>query len=98
MTKCFCCIHNNVCAKVPEIFESCRYFLDRNQVIVPPCSIGGDIYILITKKLRQDCETFSMIKKSKLTYSNLERVLEDIGDTVFLTEKDAREALRELQA
>lgn len=98
MTKCFCCIHCNVCAKVPEIFENCRYFLDRNQVIVPPCPIGGDIYILITKKLRRDCETFSLIKKSKLTYSNLERVIEDIGDTVFLTEEEARDALRELQA
>ena len=80
---------------MPEIFENCRHYLGRDLTIALPCAIGSDIYYLVTKKYRPDRESFTMIRKSALTYGNLERVMKDLGDTVFLTREEADRAMME---
>ena len=58
-------------------------------VIVPPCPMGTTIYILATRCPKAGSPKFTFIKNSKLTYSNLERVIRDLGDTVFIDRKEA---------
>lgn len=43
-----------------------------NGVIVPPCKVGSTIYMLVTKRARVYSEPYTMIKKSKVTFGNLE--------------------------
>ena len=66
-----------------------------NGVIVPPCKVGTTIYMIVTKRAKVTREYFYFIKKTKLTFLNLERVLENWGKTVFLTRE---EAISKLQA
>ena len=70
-------------------------YLINNGVIVPPCPIGTKIYMLVTKRARLNLPPFTFIKDSKLTFHNIERVIEDFGKTVFLTRKEAEQALKE---
>lgn len=62
-------------------------------VIVPPCKIGTTIYMIVEKRAKVTREYFRFIKKTKLTFLNLERVLETWGKTVFLTREEAEKAL-----
>lgn len=59
-----------------------------NGVIVPPCKIGEPVYIAI-KKTSRHCKAYAYVRKSKLKYSNLARVIADFGKTVFLTRAEA---------
>lgn len=68
-----------------------------NGVIVPPCPIGTEIYMLVTKRARLNLPPFTFVKDSKLTFYNLERVIEEFGKTVFLTRKEAEQALKEMK-
>lgn len=76
-------------------FEFSADYLLENGVIVPPCKVGTTIYMIVTKRAKVTREYFRFIKKTKLTFLNLERVLENWGKTVFLTEE---EAISKLQA
>lgn len=74
--------------------EECRdedisAHLLENGVIVPPCRIGEKIFILVSKRPRINLPEFTFIKESRLTYLNLERVLNEYGTSVFLTRKEA---------
>ena len=40
---------------------------------------------------------FIFIKKSKLTFLNMERILQDFGKTVFLTREEAEKALEAME-
>lgn len=61
--------------------------------IVLPCPMGTTIYIIVSQRSRSDLPYHQWIKKSKLVYSNLERVLAEWGDRVFLTRDEAEERL-----
>jgi len=61
--------------------------------IVLPCPMGTTIYIIVSQRSRSDLPYHQWIKKSKLVYSNLERVLAEWGDRVFLTKDEAEERL-----
>lgn len=68
-------------------------YLIANGVIVPPCPIGTKIYMLVTKRAKPYPE-YTFIKDSKLTFSNLERVIERFGKTVFLSREEAEQKLK----
>jgi hypothetical protein len=58
------------------------------EVIVPPCKIGEPVYIAI-KKTSRHCKAYAYVRKSKLTYKNMARVISDFGKTVFLSKEEA---------
>ena len=63
------------------------------RVAVLPCKVGDTVYLIVTKRARIYAPEFRFIKKSKLTFLNMERVLQDFGKTVFLTREEAEKAL-----
>ena len=68
-------------------------YLLENGMIVPPCKMGTTIYMIVEKRASVTREYFRFIKKTKLTFLNLERVLKCFGKTVFLTREEAKQAL-----
>ncbi len=62
--------------------------------IVPPVKVGDVVYMIVKKRAKVSREYFHFIKKTKLTFLNLERVLKTWGKTVFLTKKAAEKALK----
>lgn len=69
-------------------------YLLENGVIVPPVKVGDTIYMIVGGKAKITREYFRFIKKTKLTFLNLERVSKDWGKTVFLTKEEAEKALK----
>ena len=65
-----------------------------NGVIVPPCKVGDKVYMLVTKRSKVSFPPFTFVKVSRLTFYNLERVLQDFGKTVFLTREEAEAKLK----
>lgn len=81
--------------------------LIENGVIVPPCKLGSEIYMLVTrhtksfewenKKMFLQNNQHTFIKKTTFTKSNLFKVIEEFGKTVFLTKEEAEQALEEAE-
>ena len=67
------------------------------RVVVLPCKVGDTVYLIVTKRARVYMPEFSFVKKSRLTFSNMERVLRDFGKTVFLTREEAEKALEAMK-
>lgn len=63
------------------------------RVVVLPCKVGDTVYLIVTKRAKVYMPEFRFIKKSKLTFLNMERILQDFGKTVFLTREAAEKAL-----
>mgnify|MGYP006935593332 CR=1 FL=1 len=63
------------------------------RVVVLPCKVSDTVYLIVTKRARTYTPEFRFIKKSRLTFLNMERVLQDFGKTVFLTREEAEKAL-----
>lgn len=62
--------------------------------VVLPCEVGDTIWMIVTKRPKISMPEFSFIKRSRLSWLNIERVLIDFGKTVFLTYEEAEAALR----
>lgn len=86
---CSNCNSNGICFTHSEA----EYLLD-NGVIVPPVKVGDTIYMIVEKRAKITREYFRFIKKTKLTFLNLERVLKDWDKTAFLTKAEAEKALK----
>ena len=81
--------------------------LIENGVIVPPCKLGSEIYMLVTrhtksfewenKKMILQNNQHTFIKKTTFTKSNFFKVIEEFGKTVFLTKEDAEQKLGGVQ-
>ena len=67
------------------------------RLVVLPCKVGDTVYLIVTKRARIYAPEFRFIKKSKLTFLNMERVLQDFGKTVFLTNEEAEKALEAMK-
>ena len=71
------------------------------RLVVLPCKIGDKIhYIAENGRIdfaRVYMPEFRFIKKSKLTFLNMERILQDFGKTVFLTREEAEKALEAME-
>jgi hypothetical protein len=70
--------------------------IENGTLLELPCPIGSPVYILITKRPKITHPEFTFIKKSRLTYYNLERVIKGFGETVFLTSEEAKTALERM--
>ena len=77
-----------------DYIENIADYLLANGVIVPPCKVGSKIYMLVTKRSKVSFPPFTFVKVSRLTFYNLERVLQDFGKTVFLTKEEAEAKLK----
>lgn len=75
--------------------EDIADYLLENGVIVPPCKVGDTIYMIVEKRTKITRDYFRFIKTTKLTFSNMERVINEIGKTVFLNKEEAEQALKE---
>ena len=58
-----------------------------------PCKMGDKLWIIVTKRPRVYSPEFSFVKKSKLTWNNLQQVLKGLKKTVFTTREEAEKAL-----
>lgn len=63
------------------------------RLVVLPCKVGDTVYLIVTKRARNYTPEFRFVKKSRLTFLNMERVLQDFGKTAFLTREEAEKAL-----
>lgn len=76
-------------------YDQITDYLLANGVIVPPCKVGDTVYMIVERRARITMPYYSFIKKTELTYCNMERVIKDFGKTVFLTKEEAEQALKE---
>ena len=67
------------------------------RLAVLPCKVGDTVYLIVTKRSKVYMPEFSFVKKSRLTFLNIERVLQDFGKTVFLTRGEAEKALEAMK-
>ena len=67
------------------------------RLVVLPCKVGDTVYLIVTKRARIYTPEFRFIKKSRLTFLNMERVLQGFGKTVFLTREEAEKALEAMK-
>lgn len=63
------------------------------RLVALPCKVGDTVYLIVTKRAGIYAPEFRFIKKIKLTFLNMERILQDFGKTVFLTREEAEKAL-----
>lgn len=63
------------------------------RLVVLPCKVGDTVYLIVTKRARNYTPGFRFIKKSRLTFLNMERILQDFGKEAFLTREEAEKAL-----
>ena len=76
--------------------KDCKQFKHKSECMVLPCSISTTIYMLVTKRPKMSLPEFTFIKETKLTFMNMERVINDFGEKVFLTKTEAEQKLKEL--
>ena len=74
--------------------EYCVRFKSKANIIELPCPVGTTIYMIVEKRAKLTMPYYKFIKESKLTYSNMERVMAGFGKTVFLTREEAEWALK----
>ena len=55
------------------------------RLVVLPCKVGDTVYLIVTKRARNYTPEFRFVKKSRLTFSNMERILQDFVKEAFLT-------------
>ena len=63
------------------------------RVVVLPCKVGDTVWLVVTKRSRIYATEHKFVKRSRLTFLNMERVLQEFGKTVFLTREEAEKAL-----
>lgn len=63
------------------------------RLVVLPCKVGDTVYLIVTKRARNYTPEFRFIKKSRFTFLNMERILQDFGKEAFLTREEAEKAL-----
>lgn len=75
-------------AKLAE-FEDAE---ENGLLVCLPCKVGDTIYMIVTKASKSR-NTYSFIKKTTLSSSNIFYVIRDFGKSVFLTREEAERAL-----
>lgn len=85
------CYHYTACHRMGKEIpsETCATFRDRRLILELPCDIGDEIWIVVTRRHKANAPEFTFPQRSRLTWTNLPRVLRDYGRTVFLTKEEA---------
>lgn len=80
-------------ARLRELAEADR----DGRLVVLPCKVGDTVYLIVTKRARNYTPEFRFVKKSRLTFLNMERILQDFGKEAFLTREEAEKALEAME-
>ena len=90
------CVHNGVCEYrfLPPYAEKCEDFKDQNHLLELPCKFGGTIWIIVTCPAKKGRPESTFVRRSKLTWFNLRKAVEELGRTVFLTREEAENTLK----
>ena len=80
-------------ARLRELAEADR----DGRLVVLPCKVGDTVYLIVTKRARNYTPEFRFVKKSRLTFLNMERILQDFGKEAFLTREEAEKALEAMK-
>lgn len=67
------------------------------RLVVLPCKVGDTVYLIVTKRARNYTPEFRFVKKSRLTFLNMERILQDFGKEAFLAREEAKKALEAMK-
>nr|DAI85296.1 MAG TPA: hypothetical protein [Caudoviricetes sp.] len=67
------------------------------RLVVLPCKVGDTVYLIVTKRARNYTSEFRFVKKSRLTFLNMERILQDFGKEAFFTREEAEKALEAMK-
>lgn len=67
------------------------------RLVVLPCKVGDTVYLIVTKRARNYTTEFRFVKKSRLTFLNMERILQDFGKEAFLAREEAKKALEAMK-
>lgn len=98
MARCRDCYHYEPCMEFSKIINAardvekgCDHFKDRSRIIELPCKLGDPVFIIGGKYRHGRFEKW--INPSKFRLSDLEK----LGKNVFLTHKEAEEALAKME-
>lgn len=80
-------------ARLRELAEADK----EGRLVVLPCKVGDTVYLIVTKRARNYTPEFRFVKKSRLTFLNMERILQDFGKEAFLTREEAEKALEAIK-
>lgn len=80
-------------ARLRELAEADR----DGRLVVLPCKVGDTVYLIVTKRARNYTPEFRFVKKSRLTFLNMERILQDFGKEAFLAREEAKKALEAMK-
>lgn len=67
------------------------------RLVVLPCKVGDTVYLIVTKRARNYTPEFRFVKKSRLTFLNMERILQDFGKEASLTREEAEKTLEAMK-
>lgn len=67
------------------------------RLVVLPRKVGDTVYLIVTKRARNYTPEFRFVKKSRLTFLNMERILQDFGKEAFLTREEAEKTLEAMK-
>lgn len=67
------------------------------RLVVLPCKVGDTVYLIVTKRARNYTPEFRFVKKSRLTFLNMKRILQDFGKEAFLTREEAEKTLEAMK-
>lgn len=91
------CPYGKDCSQ-KRVWERLKHYEDmeeQGRLVVLPCKVGGTVWMIVTKRPKVNMPEYSFIKRSRLTWFNMERVLRCFGKTVFLAREEAEQALKE---
>lgn len=72
--------------------------IENGTLIELPCKVGDTLYIIFKRQWSvANGTTYWNIQKTKLTYGNMDRVIKEYGEFVFLTREKAEKRLKELK-
>ena len=72
--------------------------IEQGTLVELPCKVGDVVYLVFEERWSVGKkETHWYIRKTKLTYGNMERVIKEYGEFVFLTREEAEKRLEELK-
>lgn len=86
-------LHKIGCDRLRELAEADK----DGRLVVLPCKVGDTVYLIVTKRARNYTPEFRFVKKSRLTFLNMERILQDFGKEAFLTREEAEKTLEAMK-
>ena len=107
MSKCENCVHCAVCGLVQYYSNGCHHFKDKSLFVELPCKVGTTVHSVVEA---DDSKVFNG-KVVSITYEQntiwiycrydngltYHHTVDDIGKTLFFTEEQAKEKLKEIE-